>query len=62
MKTVKEPVRIIIPVYKTNLDAFEKTSLARLVQVLGRHPKTIIHPRGLDLSPITDLYPDEFAT
>lgn len=62
MKSNKEIVNIVVPVYKTELTPYEKLSLDRLVQVLGNYPKTIIHPRGLNLAPVTDRYPGAFTT
>lgn len=62
MKSNKEIINIVVPVYKTELTPYEKLSLDRLVQVLGNYPKTIIHPRGLNLAPVTDRYPGAFTT
>src|SRR5690606_38206670 len=45
-------VKIVIPIYKTDLDEFEQMSLKRSVEILGNHFFSIVCPEGLDLSPI----------
>ena len=41
-------IAVIIPVYKTSLDAYERISLDRTIEVLGKHDIYIVHPEDLD--------------
>jgi hypothetical protein len=49
-------VKIVIPIYKTDLDEFEQMSLKRSVEILGKHFFSVVCPEGLDLSPIENYF------
>ena len=51
-------IAVIIPVYKTSLDAYERISLDRTIEVLGKHDIYIVHPEDLDTGFLTELYPN----
>ena len=53
-------VKIIIPVYKTDLNRTDIISLNQAVKVLNHYPKVIIKPNSLDVTEVLDLYPDTF--
>ncbi|WP_294140273.1 DUF5672 family protein [uncultured Sanguibacteroides sp.] len=57
---MNELVKIIIPVYKTDLNRTEIISLNQVVNVLKEYPKVIIKPDSLDITEVLDLYPDTF--
>jgi len=48
----KKSVRVVIPIYKTDLSETELFSLKRSLQVLKKHQFTIVCPEGLDIEPI----------
>lgn len=50
---------IVIPVYKTTLSDDERASLARCFSVLKAYPIVYMAPEGLDLTPLTDIFPPE---
>ncbi len=49
-------VRIVIPVYKTQLDANERMSLVRSLSILKNHPFSIVCPEHLDLADLEPLF------
>ena len=51
-------IAVVIPVYKTSLDAYERISLDRTIEVLGKHDIYIVHPEDLDTGFLTELYPN----
>lgn len=53
-------VKIVVPMYKTTLDDYEKKSLDQLVEVLGEYQKVIIKPKNLDVQEILDNYENQF--
>ncbi|NIJ54360.1 DUF5672 family protein [Dyadobacter arcticus] len=46
----KKKAAVVIPIYKTELSAFEKISLMQCQKVLSNHPIIAVAPEGLDLS------------
>lgn len=48
---------VIVPVYRLPLRPDEAASLERTCSVLADRPVTIVKPRRLDASPLTDRYP-----
>lgn len=52
-----EKIKIVVPIYKTELSSREKISLDRLVEVLGHYPIVVIKPRSLDVSALLGMYP-----
>lgn len=50
-------VKVVIPIYTTQLNSFERHSLERVYQILHSYPLTVIKPKTLDLSPILEKYP-----
>ena len=57
MERPRQPVLIIIPVYKPLMTPQEKFSLQRCVTVLGRHPTAFVAPDSLALDAYLDLVP-----
>ncbi len=50
-------VKIIIPIYKTEISELEHRSLQQAYQILSNYPICIIKPESLDLSQILKGYP-----
>lgn len=50
-------VAVIIPLYKNQHTPAERLSLLQTHTVLKNHPLIVVHPEGLDVSPIRDEYP-----
>lgn len=50
-------VEIVIPIYKSDLNAEELFSVDRTFQVLSSHPLTFFAPAGLDVSFYAERYP-----
>lgn len=50
-------VKVVIPMYTTQISSFEKFSLQRACQMLHAYPLVVIKPRSLDLSPVLKEYP-----
>lgn len=53
----KNIVKVIIPVYTTEITSFEQISLERTCKVLHSYPLVVIKPRSLNLSSIQLKYP-----
>jgi len=51
-----ETVRIVVPLYKTFLDEFERISLSRSLDILKSHPFSIICPVNLDLTSVEPMF------
>lgn len=51
-----ETVRVVVPLYKTSLNDFERISLCRSLDVLKNHRFSIISPENLDLAPIEPMF------
>lgn len=45
-----EKVAVVIPLYKTHLNAEEELSLKQCIRILGKHPILFVAPKSLDLS------------
>ncbi len=54
MKTL---VKVIIPLYKSNLGDWEKAALANNIHVLSSYPIIFIKPKDLNIQQITNQYP-----
>ena len=54
---INQMVKVIIPVYKNNLDNDESLSLQQCCKILFRYPIVIIKPESLDISAIIREYP-----
>jgi len=52
-----EKVKVVIPIYKTELGALEKISLERALDVLGHYPIVVAKPRSLNLQSLSSRYP-----
>jgi hypothetical protein len=50
-------VKIVIPVYKNDLDKDESLALAQCCKILSRYPVVIAKPESLDVSAILQKYP-----
>lgn len=50
-------IKVIIPIYKTSLDANEVTSFEKAYSTLSDFPITVIKPETLDLSSLKNKYP-----
>ncbi len=50
-------VAVIIPIYKTDLSAFDLISLTQTCQVLASYPLIVAHPDTLDISHIIRQFP-----
>ncbi|NDW17304.1 hypothetical protein D0T53_00050 [Dysgonomonas sp. 216] len=53
---MKTSVKVIIPVYKTNLSDIENTALKNNLTVLSGFTNVLVCPESLDVSYFTDLY------
>lgn len=51
-------VKIIVPIYKTELNEFEKMSLKRNDQILQAYPRVFIKPQSLDITIIQKEFPE----
>lgn len=49
-------VKVVVPLYKTDLNESEQMSLRRSVEVLNKHPFSIICPEDLDLEPLESYF------
>ena len=63
----KKTVKIVIPIYKSQLLDSEITSLNRCVEILGQHSIVFVHPESLDVSTInfkgrisSEKFPDRY--
>lgn len=54
---MKKLVNVVIPLYKNTLKDSELLSLRRCFQILGRYDITAIAPDNLDLTPVSNLFP-----
>lgn len=54
---MKKLVNVVIPLYKNTLKDSELLSLRRCFQILGRYDITTIAPDNLDLTPVSNLFP-----
>jgi hypothetical protein len=50
-------VKIVIPVYKKDLNKDESLALAQCCKILSRYPLVIVKPRSLDVNAILQKYP-----
>lgn len=50
MQSEKYKVVITVPIYKAEPSFIEKTSLHKLIQVLGKYPIALLAPAGLDIN------------
>lgn len=60
MPDIKEPtneVCIVVPMYKNEMNPYEKISFEQTYKMLSNFPITFIHPKGLDLIHLTQDYP-----
>lgn len=48
-------VTVVIPIYRTSLEAYELKAFRRALEVLSCRDIAIVSPQGLDLSPLDDL-------
>lgn len=55
-----ELVKIVIPVYKTDLNVYETISLNQVVHVFKDYTKIIIKPASLDIKVILGKYENQF--
>lgn len=51
-------VAVVIPLYRSELTAYEQISLRQCVRKLGGHPMYVVKPQSLDLSAVTAEYPN----
>lgn len=54
----KDIVKVIIPIYTSQINTYEKISLERICHILYAHPLTVIKPTSLDLSFLLEKYPE----
>ncbi|MDY3070516.1 MAG: DUF5672 family protein [Parabacteroides sp.] len=54
---VKNIVKVVIPIYTTEINSFEMISLQRVCDVLCSYPLVVVKPASLDLSEILNKYP-----
>jgi len=54
-KKPKHPVAVVIPIYRSELTAFEVMSLNSCLHVLGKHRIIVIAPQGLSIEVIRNL-------
>lgn len=53
----KQPVAVVVPLYKPQLSPEERASLRQTVEVLGKYPIVGLVPEGLDCSAILREFP-----
>ncbi|NJM15063.1 MAG: hypothetical protein HC896_06520 [Bacteroidales bacterium] len=53
----KDPVGIVIPLYKPMPDQAELASLQQCARILGHYPIVFVCPQGLDLSNYQGIFP-----
>lgn len=49
-------VKIVVPIYKSDLEDFEQKSLVRSIEILKNFPFSIVCPEGLDISEIETYF------
>lgn len=54
----KQPVKVIVPVYRIKLNEFEKISLEQNNRVLHAYPRVFIKPQSLDISELLKEFPE----
>lgn len=52
-----KPVAVLVPIYKTGINDYERISLEQCLNVLASHPIYLVKPAGLDVTEITSRYP-----
>ncbi len=52
MNTLDTLVKVIVPIYRNQLDDYERISLEQNRKVLKAYPFVFIHPKELDISPL----------
>ena len=57
MPSPRPHTAVLVPVYKPRPTASERFSIARTMEVLGRHPIWLVAPESLDTAPYTELFP-----
>jgi hypothetical protein len=53
----RELVKVIVPVYKADLDEYESLSLKQCCHILSAYPIVIVKPKSLDISNLCEKYP-----
>lgn len=53
---MKEPVAVVIPVYRSDLSGDEQRSLEQCLKVLGSHPIRLIGPESFDFRAFVESY------
>lgn len=53
-------VTVIIPIYKTQLQPYERAALKQMTRVLAHRDLVVVCPEELDLSPLSDLLGDKW--
>lgn len=51
-------VKVVVPIYTTELSEIEATSFAHNMKVLSCYPRVIIKPKSLDVSEFMSTFPD----
>lgn len=54
---MKQLVKVVVPLYKEELNEWESMALENNMRVLAAHPVVFLKPEGLDTSRITGRYP-----
>ncbi|AQG79664.1 DUF5672 family protein [Spirosoma montaniterrae] len=50
-------VAVVVPVYKTQLTAYERIALTQCVRILGSYPIILVAPHGLSISEYREICP-----
>lgn len=53
----KDQVCVVVPMYKTDLNPYEKISFDQIYKMLSGFPITFIHPESIDLTHLSNAYP-----
>ena len=51
-------VKILVPIYRSDLNKFERISLERNDKILQAYPRVFIKPASLDISKLQKEFPD----
>lgn len=52
------PVKVLIPIYKNDLNKYEQIALKQCCNVLSGYPIVFVKPLSLDITPWLELYPN----
>ena len=57
METSHTLVKVVVPVYREQLEPYEQISLEQNRRILGAYPFVFVHPEGVDISALKSEFP-----